>query len=142
MRRLSAVLLLLFSAIVFAQVPHVARGATVYIEPMDGYETHLAAALMKEKVPLVLVSDKGKAEFIIKSSVSATGPGQSVVVVNNINTQKGGYAAQLAAMRLYSISLIDAQSSQIVFAHSASKGGIKGTAEDCSRHLKQFIEKQ
>ncbi len=142
MRRLSAVLLLSISAIAFAQAPHVDRGAAVYIEPMEGYETHLAAAIIKEKVPLVLVTDKEKAEFVINSSISQAGPSQSAVVVNNIDNQMGGYAAQLAAMRVYSISLIDTRSSQIVFACSASKGGIKGTAEYCSKHLKQFIEKQ
>jgi hypothetical protein len=44
-----------------------------------------------------------------------------------------------------SISVIDPHSSQIVFASSAAKGGTTDqetkTAEDCAKHLKEFIEK-
>jgi len=43
-----------------------------------------------------------------------------------------------------SIAVIDAHSSQVVFAHAAGKTGtnqIQNTAEDCAKHLKEFIEK-
>jgi len=44
--------------------------STVYIEPMGGYETYLAAAMVKMHVPLVVMVDKAKAEYIIQSTVS------------------------------------------------------------------------
>jgi hypothetical protein len=44
MNRVLAIVLLTFSAIALAQAPQLKSGSTVYIEPMGGYETYLAAA--------------------------------------------------------------------------------------------------
>ena len=56
MNRLFAFLLFAFAAAsTFAQAPHIPPNATVYIEPMDGYETYLAAAIAKKQVPQILV---------------------------------------------------------------------------------------
>src|SRR5579872_5978740 len=43
----------------------IAAGSKVFIEPMDGFESFLAAALEKKKVPVVVVSDPQLAEFTI-----------------------------------------------------------------------------
>jgi hypothetical protein len=149
MNRIIALVLLTFSAIVFAQAPQIKSGATVYIEPMDGYETYLAAAIAKKQVPLIVVADKDRADYIIRSTVTQTTPSQPTVVVNNTNANGsnvrnrgngGSYAAALASVSA-SISVIDPRSSQIVFASSADSGGLMGTAETCAKHLKEFIKK-
>jgi hypothetical protein len=54
-----ALLALFLPASVRAQIH---SGSTVYIEPMNGYETYLAAAIGKKQVPLILVADKNKAD--------------------------------------------------------------------------------
>jgi hypothetical protein len=36
----------------------------VNIEPMDAYGPYLAAAIAKKQVPLSVLADKGKAEYI------------------------------------------------------------------------------
>jgi hypothetical protein len=170
MNRIIALVLLTFSAIVFAQAPQIKSGATVYIEPMGGYETYLAAALTKKHVPLIVVADKDKAIYIITSTVAHKdlSGGQPTVVVNNSNTNvangnatgdtpgasvsnamQQGYAAGAAQRRALgetsaSIAILNPQTSQIVFAYSAGKMGTKqlqNTAEDCAKHLKEFIEK-
>lgn len=170
MNRMAAIALLAFSAGIFAQTPQIKSGSAVYIEPMSGFETYLDAAFMKKHVPLVVVTDKHKAEYIIKSTVAHKdlSGGQPAVVVNNRNTAMGigsasgdtpasrmqdaaqqGYAEGAAERRALgetsaSISVIDAQSSQIVFAYAAGKMGtnqLRKTAEDCAKHLKKFIEK-
>jgi hypothetical protein len=123
---------------------------------MDGYETYLTAAIVKKQVPLVVVADKGKADYIITSTVNHRTPNQPAVVVNN-NVNNGGNDAfqngmQMAAARRAargatsaSISVIENSSSQIVFAYSVGKTGntnqIQSAAEACAKHLKQFIEK-
>jgi hypothetical protein len=169
MNRIIALVLLTFSAIVFAQAPKIKSGATVYIEPMGGYESYLAAAFVKKHVPLSIVTDKSKADYIIRSTVSQNVPSTPQVVINNsatatVNEGNNGNqawnqgwasgqaaAAARAARRAalgsisVSISVIDPHSSQIVFASSAAKGGTTDqetkTAEDCAKHLKEFIEK-
>jgi hypothetical protein len=167
MTRIFAFLLLSLCSIAVAQTPQLKSGASVYIEPMDGYETYLAAAIAKKKVPLIVVADKSKAEYIVRSSVSHQTPGQSAVVVNSTNINNndikdsnvnnggsGAFAdgAQRAEARRAargstsaSISVIDAHSSQIVFAYSVGKSAntnqVQSTAEACAKHLKEFIEK-
>jgi hypothetical protein len=169
MKRMVAVTLLAFSASMFSQAPQIKSGATVYIEPMGGYETYLAAAMVKNHVPLVVMTDKAKAEYIIQSNVSQNVPSTPQVVVNNSATatvnegdngnqawNQGWASGQQAAARRaarraalgstsVSISVIDVHSSQIIFASSADKGGttdqVTKTAEKCAKNLKEFIEK-
>jgi hypothetical protein len=160
MNRLIAVVLLAFSASAFAQTSPLHSGSTVYIEPMDGYETYLSAAIVKKHAPLIVVTDKTKADFVITSTVSHKDQSQPVVSVSNtVNNgtnetpfERGmeqGRAAAAARRALLgitntSISVIDPKSSQIVFAYSAGSASAKqfqSTAEDCAKHLKEFIEK-
>src|SRR6266478_4070149 len=39
--------------------------ARVFIEPMDGFETYLTAAILKKKVPLIVTDDKAKSDYVI-----------------------------------------------------------------------------
>ena len=154
MSRFAAFLLLVCSAVGFAQVPQIKSGATVYIEPMDGYETYLAAALVKKHVPLIVVADKDKADYIIRSTVTHRMPSQPGVVINtttNVNSTgfpgAGGFprAGHGSGHTSASISVIDAHSSQLVFAYSVGKANanqMQSTAEACAKHLKEVIEKQ
>ena len=161
MNRVLAIVLLTFSAIALAQAPQLKSGSTIYIEPMDGYETYLAAAIVKKHVPLVVVADKDKADYIVRSTVNHTTPNQPAVVVSNSNVNNnnvnnsnvttrsssgGGYGAALAALgsTSTSIAVVDPRSSQVVFAYAAGKAGdkqLQRTAEDCAKHMKEFIEK-
>ena len=151
MNRIFASILLTFSAIAFAQAPQIKSGATVFIEPMDGYETYLAAAIAKKKVPLVVVADQSKAEYTITSSVSQRAPTAPAVVINNTNGVNNsgphsGYPAPGSFGRTSaSISVIDAHTSQIVFAYAVGKAAntnqLQSAAEACAKHLNEFIEK-
>ena len=137
---------------------------------MDGYETYLAAALVKKHVPLIVVLDRDKATFVIHSTINHVQPSQSQpgIVINNrasatVGDNNGNNdawnqgwasgqanAARRAAYKASlgystaSIAVIDPKSSQILFSYSAAKDGknqIQKTAEDYAKHLKEFIEK-
>jgi len=169
MNRALAFVLLTLSTIALAQAPQLKSGSAVYMEPMGGYETYLAAALLKKHVPLVVVMDKDKADYIITSNVSHNAPSTPAVVVSNSATatvnegespnqqawnQGWELGSQRAAERRAahaalgstsaSIAIVDPRSSQIVFAYSAGKAGtnqFQKTAEACAKSLKEFIEK-
>ena len=81
MNRMADIALLAFSAGVFAQVPQLKSGSAIFIEPMGGYGTYLAAAFTKKQVPLILVADKSKADYVITSNVSHQAPSTPAVVV-------------------------------------------------------------
>lgn len=132
MNRVLAFVLLTFSAIALAQAPQLKKWSAVYIEPMGGYETYLAAALAKKQAPLILVTDKVKADYII--TINQQVPAQPFAVLNQ---------NPWAVATSMSISVIDVRSSQIVFAYAVSRHGndrIQSAAESCAKHLKEFIE--
>jgi hypothetical protein len=119
---------------------------------MNGFETYLAAALAKKQVPLVVVMDRSKADYIITSTLSQQAPTQPAVVVNNTNvngnSNSGFPRAHTPAnygSTSASISVVDPRTSQIVFAYSVGKSRdtnqIQSAAEACAKHLKEFIEK-
>lgn len=158
-----AYLLLAYSGLAFGQAPSIKAGATVYIKPMGGYETYLAAAFTKKHVPLVIVSVKDKARYIITSTIahkdlSAGGPVAAVTVNNEEATTPAsrvetaaeqGYAAGVAEKLAFGetsagIAVIDKRTSDVVFAYTAGKMGkkqLQRTADACANHLKKFIEK-
>jgi hypothetical protein len=43
--------------------------ATIYFEPNEGFETYLAAAFHRKGVPMVIVTDKEKADFIMTATI-------------------------------------------------------------------------
>lgn len=181
MKRLLAFLLFAFCTVCLAQPPHgkrsgtahsaptIKRGATVYIEPMHGYESYLAAAFIKEHVPLVMVTSKKKADYIItgkfvhrnlntapktvteyKSGTSEThsgtpGYGQQIARSMEAGVEHQQALTQALGVTNASISVVNLHSSEIVFADSAERLGadqVEIAAEDCARHLKKFIEKR
>jgi len=111
-----------------AGIAQIAPGSKLFIEPMGGFETYLAAALLKKSVPVVVVDDPAKADFIVSGT-------------SNIEGGAGKAPSQAGA----SIGIKDAGSGELVFAYAVDKTnavhGSQSTAEACAKHLKEFIEK-
>jgi hypothetical protein len=42
---------------------------TVYIEPQQGFETYLAAAISKKNVPVDVVTDQTKANYVLNATL-------------------------------------------------------------------------
>lgn len=148
MKRFSAFLLLACSVVCVAQTAQLKSGSTVYIEPMGGYETYLAAAIVTQHVPLLVVTNRDKAAYIIRSTVTRPEPSHAAIVVNNANgnSARSGtrtpFGASLDDVISTSIAVVDPESSAVVFAYTADRGGLEGTAKDCAKHLRAFIEKK
>jgi hypothetical protein len=119
--RLLVFLLFAFPAVWVAQTQTI-PSPSVYIAPMGGYEAYLAAAFTKEHLPLAVVADKNKAEYVITSTVA-----QSDLVGNPVTST--------------SIAVIDLRASRIVFACGASTNQVQKAAENCASQLKKVIKK-
>ena len=131
----------LLFALLFAAVPMMAAtapakitpNATVYIAPMDGFGSDLQAAFIKKHVPLVMVDDQAKANYVIDG--------------HNDN-QKAGWAKTIffspAPSEHASITLKDAKTGAILYAYSVDKAaarrGPQSAAEACAKHLREAIE--
>lgn len=139
MKKLAAILVLILSVVVVSYAQHsvalnLPAGSTVYIEPMNGFENYLAAALQKKKVQVTLVADRSAADFVI------TGSSQH---------EKAGWAKVAFQHDIHSddqasISVINTKTSAVAFAYSVNKKntwhGDQTTAEACAKHLQAHIE--
>lgn len=113
----------------------VERSSRVYIAPIEGgFETYLAAAIVKKQVPVVVTMDRAKADYEISGIAS---------------TEKAGWAKMLFmgvdnSNDLASIKVVDIKSNEVVYGYSVRKGnsarGKQSAAEACAKHLKQKIE--
>lgn len=128
MRNVLTILAFAFPVVLLAQTVHLKGGATVYIEPMDGYEAYLAAAFAKKHVSLIVVADKDGAEYIITRTVAA----------------KDAADRRAIGETSTSIAVINPRTSRIVFAYAAGNtiGGnrLQETAEDCAKRLEKLVE--
>lgn len=110
------------------------RGSKVFMEPMNGYETYLAAAFQKKKVPLVIVTDKDAADFIMTGNAEHKPAGWAkVIFMGNIHSDEEA-----------SVSMVSTKTTEVVFAYAVNKKntlhGLQTSAEACAKHLNGRIE--
>ncbi|HWG39343.1 MAG TPA: hypothetical protein VN658_02245 [Candidatus Acidoferrales bacterium] len=138
MRKFLAVALLLASMSAVAQTGR----PSVYIEPQNGFETYLAAAIAKKHVPVDVVTDAKKATYVLKAAPveikqESTG--------GKIARCLFAYCAGIEDKGSVSVQLIEVDSSKMMWAYSVNKqrGGDKNQqsmAEAVAKHLKGFLE--
>jgi len=110
------------------------RGSRIYIAAIEGgFDTFLAAAIVKKQVPVVVTTDRTKADYEITGIAS---------------TEKAGWAKMLFmgvdnSNDLASIKVVDIKSSEVVYGYAVRKGnsyrGKQSAAEACAKHLKEKI---
>ncbi len=115
---------------------------TVYIEPQQGFETYLAAAISKKGVPVDVVIDQTRANYVLKAApveikTESTG--------GKIARCLFAYCAGIEDKGNVSVQLIDTSSTRILWAYSVNKqkGGSKNSqsmAEAVAKHLKEFVD--
>ncbi len=116
-----------------AQVP---RGAKVFIGPIEGgYDIYLAAAMHKKEVPVVMVTDKAKADFELSAVTESERAGWAKIVFwGNTSTSEQA-----------SVKLVNLKSGTVVWGYnvhkSSSARGKQSSSEACAKHLKEKIEK-
>ena len=111
------------------------RGSRIFIAPIEGgFDTFLAAAIIKKQVPVVVVTNRTKADYEISGIA---------------NTEKAGWAKMLFmgvdnSNDMASIKVVYLKSDEVVYGYSVRKGnsarGKQSAAEACAKHLKQKIE--
>lgn len=132
--------LLVFVAASLPCLAQVAR-PSVYLEPQNGFETYVAAAIAKKQVPVDVVTDATKATYTLKAAPveikqESTG--------GKIARCLFAYCAGIEDKGSVSVQLIDASSSKMLWAYSVNKqrGGSKNQqsmAEAVAKHLKEFL---
>jgi hypothetical protein len=117
------------------RVKMINKDARVYIAPMEGgFDTFIAAGIQQKKVPLVIVTDRAKADYEI-SGVS--------------ESDKAGWAKMLFmgsqnSNEQASIKVVELKTDEMVYAYSVHKTnsvrGKQSAGEACAKHIKEQIE--
>lgn len=136
MRRLLCSIVLLFTLPCLpsfaASIP---KDSKVYIQPMDGFEVALTAAIMKKKTPVLVVDSPDKADYIISGTSRVDKAGWAKMLMYNAKADAHA-----------SIMMKSAKDGIVVFAYNVDKSssarGEQSTAEACAKHLKEEIEKK
>ncbi len=138
MKKLGLLLVFAASLSCFGQLAR----PTVYVEPQQGFETYLAAAISKKNVPVDVVTDPTKANYVLRAApveikTESTG--------GKIARCLFAYCAGIEDKGNVSVQLIDASSTKMLWAYSVNKqkGGSKNQqsmAEAVAKHLKEFVE--
>jgi hypothetical protein len=142
----AAAALIVFSAglgLASAQTPpagpdvdtRIPRGARLYIDKIEGgYDIYLSAAMVKKEVPVVMVTDRSKADFEL------TGVTES---------DKAGWAKMLfmsstSTAEQASIKIVNLKTGTVAFGYNVNKSnsarGKQSSSEACAKHLKEKIE--
>jgi hypothetical protein len=140
MKKLGIPLVLFIASLSFAQLSR----PTVYIEPQQGFETYLAAAVSKKNVPADVVTDQSKATYVLKSApveVKTESTGGKIarcLFASCVGIEDKGNV---------SVQLIETSSTKMLWAYSVNKqrGGSKNEqsmAEAVAKHFKEFLEKK
>ena len=136
MKKLSVALALFVSSIAFAQ-----SRPTVYLEPQQGFETYIAAAIAKKGVPVDVVTDKAKATYVLRSAPVEV---KSESTGGKIARCLFASCAGIEDKGNVSVQLIEVNSTKMIWAYSVNKqrGGSKNEqsmAEAIAKHFKEFL---
>jgi hypothetical protein len=103
-------------------------------KPVVGFETYMAAALRKKKVPLIIVSDRAQADFEIAGSADKKGAGLAKKWL--LGDFRGTTSASFTMTNLHTGVVAYADAS-----HRASANkGLRSSAEKLAKYLKRKME--
>jgi hypothetical protein len=116
-----------------ARIP---AGSRVFIGAIEGgYDIYLAGAIHKKEVPVIIVTDKSKADFELSGVTESEKAGWAKIVFWG-NTSSSEQA---------SVKMINLKTGTVVWGYNVNKGssarGKQSSAEACAKHLKEKIEK-
>jgi hypothetical protein len=106
-------------------------GSSVFVDTNNGFDIFILAALQNKHVPLVLVSSRERADYVLDSALFHT---DAFVATNKV---AGTYRVSESAFKLTT------KSGEIIWAYAATKGmfskGKQSVAEACAKHLKHIV---
>mgnify|MGYP001603885752 CR=1 FL=1 len=110
-------------------------GARIYIAPIEGgFDIYLTAAIHKKAVPLVVVSDRSKADFEMSGVTESERAGWAKMM----------FMRSTATAEQASIKIVNIKSGTVVYGYNVNKGssarGKQSSSEACAKHLKEKIE--
>lgn len=142
MNRILAPLILLASIAMAADTPPVYIESSETVDASNSrnkaknvdFGAAIAAALVKKQVPVVVVTDRTKSRWTIKSisSQKEDSSGTKVAKLVLLGSLSQGSFTQFAG----TIQVIDNESSSVLYAYSVKKNNFQSAAEAFAKHFK------
>jgi hypothetical protein len=137
------VLLLILTAVsVVAESPAPGRTTAaprIYIDAQDGFESYVAAAIIKKHVPAVVTQNRDEANFVLTSAVQSKEESTGSKIARCLFA----YCAGMEGTQTATVQLVNSKSREVAWAYNVRKGSAKAyqsTAESIAKHLKQYLE--
>ena len=111
----------------------------IYVEPQEGFESYLSAAIVKKHVPAVVTQDKENASFVLTSAVLAKEESTGSKVARCLFA----YCAGIQGTQTATVQLVNVKTKEVAWAYNVKKGSAsayQSTAEAAAKHLKKFLE--
>ncbi len=111
----------------------------IYIQPQDGFESYLAAAIVKKHVPAVVTQNKDEAQFLLTSAVQSKEESTGSKVARCLFL----YCAGMEGSQTATVQLVNSKTQEVAWAYNVRKGSARAyqsTSEAVAKHLKQFLE--
>lgn len=138
-----AVGMLLGTAFACAESPatEAPRGGSprIYIEPQNGFESYLSAAIVKKHVPAVVTTNKDETAFVLTSAVISREESTGSKVARCLFL----YCAGAEGTQTATVQLVNSKTQEVAWAYNvrkASASAYQSTAEAVAKHLKEFLE--
>jgi hypothetical protein len=114
-------------------------GPKIFIQPQEGFESYISAAIIKKHVPAVVTQNKDDAQFTLTSAVQSKEESAGSKIARCLFM----YCAGIAGNQTATVQLVNA-TGEVAWAYNVKKGNAQGyqsTAEAIAKHLKEFLEK-
>jgi hypothetical protein len=145
--KLALVTLILFaSTVLAADTPRVFIDATETVDAGNSrdkakhidFGSAIAAAFIKKDVPVVVVTDRSKAQWTIKT-VSSQREDSTGTKVAKLAFGFGGSFTKFEG----TIQVIDNESTSVLYAYNVKKGNFQSAAEAFAKHFKEdYLKKK
>lgn len=114
-------------------------GTKIFIQPQEGFDSYISAAIIKKHVPAVVTQNKDDAQFILTSAVQSKEESTGSKIARCLFM----YCVGVAGNQTATVQLVN-PNGEVAWAYNVKKGdanGFQSTAEAIAKHLKQFLEK-
>lgn len=111
----------------------------IYIEPQDGFESYISAALVKKHVPAVVTTNKDEAMFVLTSAVQSKEESAGSKVARCLFL----YCVGVNGTQTATVQLVNTKTQEVAWAYDVRKAAAQAyqsTAEAIAKHLKKFLE--
>jgi hypothetical protein len=112
----------------------------IFIEPQNGFELYISAAMIKKHVPAVVTQTKEEAAFVLTSAVESKEESTGSKITRCLFL----YCAGIQGNQTATVQLVNATTQEVAWAYNVKKGSAsayQSTAEAIAKHLKEFLEK-